>query len=276
MPSSRLKNWKTIPTWRRRMPRELVLAHPGHEHARRARSRRRRGVEPGDEVQQRRLAAARRTHEPSTPRTPPLPREGPPHGGLYRCAVGLERLTRSRLVDSTSCMVTLLFKPVGPAVLQISTPWRQLSRVLARCRHPCCHTPAGEGPHTWSPDWRSARPDVACPQAKRTGTGRVPVTKEITMKRTSEQARGDGNRRGRGGPGHGRRRAALGRIRRPSERIHLRKGLQPQLRQRRFCVRRVPSTGVAPVSTPPTHVTVSQHGFAWGDALAGAGAQARR
>ena len=37
-----------------------------------------------------------------------------------------------------------------------------------------------------------------------------------------------------------------------------------------YCVRRVPSSGVAPVSTPPTHVTVSQHGFAWGDALAGA------
>lgn len=39
-----------------------------------------------------------------------------------------------------------------------------------------------------------------------------------------------------------------------------------------YCVRRVPSSVVAPVSTPPAHVTVSQHGFAWGDAFAGAGA----
>ena len=63
MPSSRLKNWNTMPMWRAAHDRELVLAScPTSDSPASDDLAVGRRVEPGDEVEQRRLAATRRPH----------------------------------------------------------------------------------------------------------------------------------------------------------------------------------------------------------------------
>ena len=63
MPSSRLKNWNTMPMWRRRMRASSSSFVPVIDLAGDRDLAVVGDVEPGDEVEQRRLAAARRTHD---------------------------------------------------------------------------------------------------------------------------------------------------------------------------------------------------------------------
>ncbi len=63
MPSSRLKNWNTMPMWLAPHARELVLVAAGDRLAGDRDLALVGDVESRDEVQQRRLAAARRPHD---------------------------------------------------------------------------------------------------------------------------------------------------------------------------------------------------------------------
>ena len=92
MPSSRLKNWKTMPMWRRRMRASSSSVLPGHLLAREHDLAVVGGVEPGDQVEQRRLAAARRAHD----RDELAVAEVEVHAaqGPDRRELGLERLPR--------------------------------------------------------------------------------------------------------------------------------------------------------------------------------------
>ena len=63
MPSSRLKNWNTMPMWRRRIRASSSSVLPGDRLAGDDDLAVVGGVETGDEVEQRRLAAARGAHD---------------------------------------------------------------------------------------------------------------------------------------------------------------------------------------------------------------------
>ena len=180
--SSRLKNWKTMPTCARRSVASWLSSRPTRLSARDHDLALVGPVETGDEVQQRRLAAPRRSHDRDELARPDVEIRAPqrPDRGQLRLERPVQRPCRDHIAGHRICLRRPVVGsgPFDPS--RVSTRGPQI-RSRTQGRPPVSR---GCAPRSNPPDVRHrlSRP-AAAPRSCRRGGGRArPVARRTMMR----------------------------------------------------------------------------------------------